>query len=72
MVQRKGNLLQLVFLTGDIVATCAAFLLAYYLRFHTDIIPVRYGVPALQNYLNIIPLLVIVWPVIFYFHGLYQ
>ena len=57
---------------GDVAATCTAFLLAYFLRFHTDIIPVRYGIPAFQNYLNIIPLLILVWPVIFYFHGLYQ
>jgi len=46
--------------------------LAYYLRFQTDLIPVRYGVPAFQLYLNILPLLLIVWPIVFYFHGLYQ
>lgn len=61
-----------IFLVGDVLATMAAFLLAYYLRFHTELIPVKYGVPAFQQYVNILPLLLVVWPVIFHFHGLYQ
>jgi Undecaprenyl-phosphate glucose phosphotransferase len=72
MVSRKSNVLQLVYLCGDLLATTAAFLLAYYLRFFADIIPVRYGIPPFQQYLNVLPLLLVVWPVIFYFHGLYQ
>ncbi|MCI0416379.1 undecaprenyl-phosphate glucose phosphotransferase [bacterium] len=72
MVSRKSNVLQLVYLCGDLLATTAAFLLAYYLRFFADIIPVRYGIPPFQQYLNALPLLLVVWPVIFYFHGLYQ
>jgi len=61
-----------VFLAGDVVVTVVSFLFAYYLRFYSNIIPVKYGVPALQQYINIIPLLLLVWPVIFHFHGLYQ
>jgi Undecaprenyl-phosphate glucose phosphotransferase len=72
MVSRKSNVLQLVYLSGDLIATGAAFLLAYYLRFFADIIPVMYGIPPFQQYLNVLPVLLIVWPIIFYFHGLYQ
>ncbi len=72
MVSRKSNILQLVYLSGDLLATAGAFFLAYYLRFFTDIIPVRYGVPPFQQYLNALPFLLVVWPIIFYFHGLYQ
>jgi Undecaprenyl-phosphate glucose phosphotransferase len=72
MVSRKNNILQFVYLLGDLFATTVAFLLAYYLRFFTDLIPVRYGVPPFQQYINVLPVLLAVWPVIFYFHGLYQ
>jgi Undecaprenyl-phosphate glucose phosphotransferase len=72
MVSKKNNVLQLVYLCGDLLATAAAFLLAYYLRFFVDIIPVRYGIPPFQQYLNVLPILMVVWPIIFYFHGLYQ
>ena len=61
-----------IFLAGDVVVTVVSFLFAYYLRFYSNIIPVKYGVPAFQQYVNIIPLVLIVWPVIFHFHGLYQ
>ena len=61
-----------IFLAGDVVITVVSFLFAYYLRFYSNIIPVKYGVPAFQQYVNVIPLVVIVWPVIFHFHGLYQ
>ena len=72
MVKSKNQFLMFIFLLGDVLATVGAFLLAYYLRFHTELIPVKYGVPAFQQYVNIIPLLALVWPVIFHFHGLYQ
>ncbi len=64
--------MQFIYVVGDVVATCAAFFLAYYLRFYTNLIPVKYGIPAFQQYLNVVPLLIGIWPVIFYFHGLYQ
>src|ERR1044071_2335193 len=72
MIRAKSNFLQFIFLLGDLTVTAAAFLLAYYLRFYGDLIPVKYGIPALQNYLKILGVLMVVWPVIFHFHGLYQ
>lgn len=72
MIRAKNNFLQFIFLLGDLTVTAAAFLLAYYLRFYADLIPVKYGIPALQNYLKILAVLMVVWPVIFHFHGLYQ
>jgi Undecaprenyl-phosphate glucose phosphotransferase len=72
MIKGKNQVLMAVFLAGDVLVTVVSFLLAYYLRFYSNIIPVKYGVPAFQQYVNIIPLVVLVWPVIFHFHGLYQ
>lgn len=72
MLHGKNRVLMVIFLLGDVLATVAAFLLAYYFRFFVDLIPVKYGVPSFQQYVNILPLLVLIWPVIFHFHGLYQ
>jgi Undecaprenyl-phosphate glucose phosphotransferase len=72
MLRGKNRVLQFVFLGGDLIVTGIAFVLAYYLRFYTSIIPVKYGVPAFDQYLNVLLLLLLIWPVIFHFHGLYQ
>jgi len=60
----------------DVAATALAWLLAYALRFHADpvgrLIPVTKGVPDLSRYLLLLPLMAVVWPVVLYFHGLYQ
>ena len=60
----------------DVTATAVAWLLAYALRFHADpvgwLLPVTKGVPDLSRYLLLLPLMAVVWPVVLYFHGLYQ
>jgi len=60
----------------DVVATAVAWLLAYGLRFHADavgwVIPVTKGVPDVGRYLLLLPLMSVLWPVVLYFHGLYQ
>jgi Undecaprenyl-phosphate glucose phosphotransferase len=72
MLRGKNRVLQFVFLGGDLLVTCIAFVLAYYLRFYTNIIPVKYGIPEFDQYLNVLLLLLLIWPIIFHFHGLYQ
>ena len=60
----------------DVVATALAWLLAYALRFHAGavgrVLPVTKGVPDLSRYLLLLPLMAVLWPVVLYFHGLYQ
>jgi Undecaprenyl-phosphate glucose phosphotransferase len=60
----------------DVAVTTLAWLLAYWLRFHADavgwVIPVTKGVPDPGRYLLLLPLLWALWPVVLYFHGLYQ
>ena len=60
----------------DVMVTALAWLLAYALRFHADpvgwLMPVTKGVPDLSRYLLLMPLMAVVWPVVLYFHGLYQ
>jgi Undecaprenyl-phosphate glucose phosphotransferase len=60
----------------DVIATNLAWVLAYYLRFYsaavTEFLPVTKGIPSLSRYLLLLPLITVLWPVVLYFHGLYQ
>jgi Undecaprenyl-phosphate glucose phosphotransferase len=61
-----------IFLTGDLLATLAAFFAGWILRFEVEVIPVTKNVPEFAPYLRLVPAILILWPVVFYFHGLYQ
>jgi Undecaprenyl-phosphate glucose phosphotransferase len=64
------------FVLVDVAATSLAWLLAYFLRFDSDLvsafIPVTKGVPPLSRYVLLLPLIALLWPAVLYFHGLYQ
>jgi Undecaprenyl-phosphate glucose phosphotransferase len=61
-----------LFLAGDLLATLAAFFAAWYLRFDLAVVPLTKDVPEFAPYLLLLPFIVVVWPVVYYFHGLYQ
>ncbi len=50
----------------------AAYFAAWFLRFELQILPLTKGLPDFDRYLKILPIVLLTWPVIFYFHGLYQ
>ncbi len=60
------------YLSGDLLATLAAFFLAWFVRFDLEIPALTKGVPDFQHYVAFLPVVLIIWPVVFYFHGLYQ
>jgi Undecaprenyl-phosphate glucose phosphotransferase len=76
MVKFQTRLMVAVFVLVDVLSTVLAWVLAYFLRFHSDLVlgalPVTKGVPALSRYLLLIPVIVLLWPAVLYFHGLYQ
>ncbi len=76
MVKFQTRLMVAVFVLVDVLSTVLAWVLAYFLRFHSDFVlealPATKGVPALSRYLVLIPVLVVLWPAVLYFHGLYQ
>jgi len=61
-----------IHLAGDLAATLLAFLAAWLLRFELAIIPLTKNVPDWSPYLRLVPAVVVIWPIVFYFHGLYQ
>lgn len=57
----------------DLVAILAAYLLAWYLRFESPIIPLFKNPPEeVFRYVQLLPVVLLLWSVVFYFHGLYQ
>lgn len=72
MVKQQSRILTGVYLVGDLFATYVAFFLAYFIRFHVEIIAVTKGVPPLRQYLLLLPIITILWPLLFYFNGLYN
>jgi Undecaprenyl-phosphate glucose phosphotransferase len=76
MVKSQARILTGVFVLVDVLSTDCAWILAYLLRFHSGIVleylPVTKGVPPLSRYLLLLPLISVLWPVVLYFHGLYQ
>ncbi len=61
-----------LYLAADLAATVVAFFAAWVLRFEMEIIPVTKSVPDFSPYLQLLPFVLLLWPVVFYFHGLYQ
>jgi exopolysaccharide biosynthesis polyprenyl glycosylphosphotransferase len=59
-------------LFGDVAATATSVPLAYWLRFQLDLVPITKGVPELERYLDLLPVVAVLWPTVFYFQGLYQ
>ncbi|HEV2063697.1 MAG TPA: exopolysaccharide biosynthesis polyprenyl glycosylphosphotransferase, partial [Thermoanaerobaculia bacterium] len=69
---RKHRHIAAAFLASDLIATLAALTGAYWLRFRAEIVPVWSGVPDFSAYIALFPLMAAVWPIVFYFYGLYH
>jgi len=71
VIQKQARRLQTVFLVSDVVATSVALLAAWVIRFET-VWPTPLGRQPLSNYASLLPVIALLWPVVFYFHRLYQ
>jgi exopolysaccharide biosynthesis polyprenyl glycosylphosphotransferase len=72
LIQQRHRTRAAIYFTGDIVATVLAFLIAWGLRFESELIPITKGMPEFRRYLELLPAVLVIWPVVFYFHGLYH
>jgi exopolysaccharide biosynthesis polyprenyl glycosylphosphotransferase len=59
-------------MAADLGATFLALGAAWFLRFRFQIVPVTKGIPEAAPYGRLIPILALVWPVVYSFHGLYR
>jgi len=72
VIERRRQIQVVLQLIGDLLATSAAFFFAYWLRFVIEIQPVTKGMPPLSMYLRLLPVVMMLYPVVFYFQGLYH
>jgi Undecaprenyl-phosphate glucose phosphotransferase len=71
-VIRHNRLLVTFYVISDALIGVSAFIIAYALRFYTGLIPIRYGLPPLQQYINLLPFVAVVVPLGFHLQGLYR
>jgi len=71
MIRRQTRRLQTLLVTSDVLATVLALGAAWLIRFES-VWPTPKGAQPFENYAALIPILVAIWPVVFYFHRLYQ
>ncbi len=72
MIRQRRQSIAILYLLGDLAGTVAAFFVAWLLRFEIQVVPLTKDVPELGRYLELLPFILALWPVVFYFHGLYQ
>jgi Undecaprenyl-phosphate glucose phosphotransferase len=73
MLKKQEKLFFLTLLViSDIIIINGCFLLAYYVRFVLEIIPVTKGVPPLGAYIKILPLVTVIWLWVFRQFDLYN
>ncbi|HEY2149611.1 MAG TPA: undecaprenyl-phosphate glucose phosphotransferase [Vicinamibacterales bacterium] len=76
MVNRHNRLLATFHVLSDALLAVSAFIIAYALRFHTDlvthVIPITRGVPPLRQYIQDLPFVAILVPLGFQLQGLYR
>jgi exopolysaccharide biosynthesis polyprenyl glycosylphosphotransferase len=72
MIKNSTRRIAALFFLSDLVATLAALVAAYVLRFRAEIVPVTKGVPDAGTYYRLFPLIAILWPIVYYFYGLYS
>ncbi len=72
MIRKSTRRIAALMLVSDVGATIFALGAAYFLRFRVEIVPVTKGIPDAISYYRLIPLMAALWPLVYYFYGLYQ
>ena len=72
MIRKSTRRIALALLASDLLATAFALVAAYDLRFRAEIVPITKGIPDAAQYYRLLPLMAVLWPIVYYFYGLYQ
>jgi len=62
MVRRYQRSLATYYVVSDALLGAAAFVGAYVFRFRSDLIPVTKGVPPIEQYVNVLPFVGLLFP----------
>jgi Undecaprenyl-phosphate glucose phosphotransferase len=74
MLKFQTRRLVVLLVCVDVAATLLAWSVAFYLRFDAleYLVPASKGLPDFARYALLFPLMAVLWPLVLYFHGLYQ
>jgi Undecaprenyl-phosphate glucose phosphotransferase len=72
MVKRYNRLLVAFHVVTDALLGMVAFILAYFLRFETGLIPTPKGQPPFGHYVDVLPYVAVIVPIAFHIQGLYR
>ena len=72
MVKRYNRLLVAFYVISDALLAGWAFILAYGIRFESGLIPVSKGYPPIDQYVGVLPFVVLLTPLAFHLHGTYR
>jgi len=72
MLRQSARRNAAVLMAADVAATLVALAAAWFLRFQLRVFPVTKGVPDAAAYWRLAPLLALLWPIVYSFHGLYR
>ena len=72
MIRKSTRRIAALLAVSDVGATFVALLAAYFLRFRAEIVPITKGIPDAASYYRLLPLIAVLWPIVYYFYGLYQ
>jgi Undecaprenyl-phosphate glucose phosphotransferase len=72
MVKRYNRLLVAFYVLSDALLACVAFLLAFFVRFDTGLMAMPKGRPPLEQYIALLPFIVILAPLAFHLQSAYR
>ena len=72
MLKRYYQVVGSVLLLADGFGLVCSWLLAYYLRFYTEIVPVTKGIPPFDRYVSLLVPVVFIWAAVFAYFRLYR
>jgi Undecaprenyl-phosphate glucose phosphotransferase len=72
MLKQKRQLFEYLFMMSDLLVVSIAWVVAYFLRFSTNLVPVDKGVPEFAPYLSMTIFIWLIWGFVFRRMGLYR
>jgi len=71
-MRKVSRYTKFLFFIFDILGIYLSFSISFYLRFYSGIFPVIKGIPSYSGYLRALPLVILVWLVVFWQVGIYR
>ena len=65
MLKKHSQLFEGLFAASDLIVVSLAWLLSYWLRFHTDLIPAEKGIPPISDYVKMLIFVWLIWAFVF-------